>query len=306
MSVLVILQQTAIIFAYVAIGWVLAKSKVAGLADTPLLSRLILTLTMPLSILAATSIEAAPADLWNMLIMGLFIGGMILAATCVSLLAAKRRRYEAAERAIFTGLCAYPNVGFMGIPLCTALMGAWGSLYGAAAVSAYNVLFFTLQAAIFQPGKKLDGKSFLTPLNICTAAAIVMLALRLHLPAMVQTVCTNVGNITTPLALILIGIMLGSGRLLDVFRGKFGYEVTLIRNVLWPLALLALLAFLPLDRTMRLALMVYAATPCANLTAIFATRYEMEPQLCGRAILLSTLASIATMPAILVLAETVL
>ena len=305
MSVSVILQQTAILFAYVAIGWALAKGSVVRLADTPLLSRLILTLTMPLNILAATSIEAAPADLWNMLMMGLFLAGMILAATGVSLFAAKKSRCSAARRAIFTGLCAYPNVGFMGIPLCTALMGVWGSLYGAAALSTYNVLFFTLQAAIFQPGKKLDWKTFATPLNISTAAAILMLAMRWHLPVTVQTICGNVGNITTPLALILIGIMLGSGRVLDVFRGKFGYWVTLIRNVFWPLTLLALLAVLPIDRTMRLALMVFAATPCANLTAIFATRYEMEPQLCSRAILLSTLASIVTMPAILVLAETV-
>ena len=306
MSVEVLLQQTLIIFCYMGIGWIVCKTGVATGQHTKFLSGLITSLTLPLNILASTSLETEPEDLLHMLYAGLLFAGFLAVTTAVSLLISKKAGFPVGKRAIFAGLMAYPNCGFMGIPLCVALMGSWGSLYGAAVVAAYNALYFTWGVSLFHPGRKADLKALITPLNAATVLTILMLALRVHFPPLVQTVFTNVGNMTTPLALIVMGVMLGEGDLLAVFRGKFSYLAVLARNLLCPLALLAVLALLPLDDTLRLALMVYAVMPSANLTAVFATKYDMEAELASRTVVLSTLLSIVTMPLLLILAQRVL
>lgn len=304
MSVQVILEQTLIIFCYMLIGWVLCKTKVATGEHTQFLSRLITTLTLPLNILASTNIETQPEDLLHMLEEGLLLMGMLVLSSTAGLWLG--RRMTPTQRAAFTCLGTYPNCGFMGIPLCTALLGSWGSLYGAAAVAGFNVLYFTWGAALFHPGQRFEPKTLITPLNITTAAAILMLALRWHLPDTLQTVCYNVGNMTTPLALIVMGIMIGQGKLREVFCSRLAYAAAAMRNLVWPLVMLAVLAVLPLDHTMELAVMVFAVMPSANLTAVFAAQYNVEPALCSRSVALSTLLSLATMPLLLSLAELVL
>lgn len=304
MSVQVILEQTLIIFCYMLIGWILCKTKVATGAHTQFLSRFITTLTLPLNILASTNIETRPEDLLHMLQAGLLLFGMLFVSTAAGLLAA--RRMPRGLRAAFTCLSTYPNCGFMGIPLCTALLGSWGGLYGAAAVAAYNVLYFTWGVSLFRPGAGFSPKSLVTPLNIATVAAICMLALRWQLPETLQLVCYNVGNMTTPLALIVMGIMIGQGRLREVFCSRLAYLATAVRNLVWPLVVLAVLALLPLDHTMELAVMVFAVMPSANLTAVFAAQYDVEPALCSHSVALSTLLSLGTMPLLLSLAELVL
>ena len=48
------------------------------------------------------------------------------------MLYAKIKHVPEKKRAAYTGLCTYPNCTFIGMPLCIALMGEWGTLYGAA------------------------------------------------------------------------------------------------------------------------------------------------------------------------------
>lgn len=306
MSISVVLEQILIIFAYVLIGWCAARAGVLSGKDTPLLSRFVTAVTLPLGILASTTVDAKPADLRNMLIAALLFFGMLVLSTAAEIRVGRRLGFSPQHRAIFSGLCTYPNASFMGIPLCTALMGDWGALYGAAVVAAFNILFFTVQDVLFQPGKKLEWKTFATPLNAATVAAVVMLACGWHLPGTVQKVFSSVGGITTPLALIIMGVMLAQRPLRELFLGRFSYAVVLIRNFFWPLVMLGVLALLHADRTMSLALMVFSAMPSASLTAVFAARYGGEGEISSRAVLLSTLASIVSLPVMLLLAQAVL
>ena len=89
-------------------------------------------------------------------------------------------------------------------------MGEWGTLYGAAGIIAFNLLFFTLQISLFTR-QKFHPKIFLTPLNISTLVTHFDVDFHVHFPRPLQTVCSNIGGITTPMALIIVGVMLADG-----------------------------------------------------------------------------------------------
>lgn len=190
------------------------------------------------------------------------------------------------------------------MPLCIALMGEWGTLYGAAGIIAFNLLFFTLQISLFTR-KKFHPKIFLTPLNISTLALILMLIFHVHFPRPLQTVCSNIGGITTPMALIIVGVMLADGNLLQIVTEKRAYVISLIRNLICPLIMLVVMALLPLDPNLRMAVLIYVACPVANLTSVYAIQHDMEPALCARATLLSTILFAATIPFIIWLGQLV-
>ena len=69
--------------------------------------------------------------------------------------------------------------------------------------------------------------------------------------------------------------------------------------------MLGVMALLPLDSNLRMAVLIYVACPVANLTSVYAIQHDMEPALCARATLLSTILFAATIPVIIWLGQLV-
>ena len=105
--------------------------------------------------------------------------------------------------------------------------------------------------------------------------------------------------------LIIVGVMLADGNLLQIVTEKRAYVISLIRNLICPLIMLVVMALLPLDPNLRMAVLIYVACPVANLTSVYAIQHDMEPALCARATLLSTILFAATIPFIIWLGQLV-
>ena len=88
-------------------------------------------------------------------------------------------------------------------------------------------------------------------------------------------------------------------RLTAVLKEKRAYLVTLIRNLLIPLALMLLIRLLDISPAERVCLLVYLACPCATLTSIYAIQNDMEPEFAARSVLMSTLFFAGTLPLII-------
>ncbi len=303
MSMYVVFQQIAIIFGYVLVGWAACKFGVLDDTRSKMFSDVIVKLTVPFSVIAAANVEASSADLGNMAITAGVLFLYYLLPNVATVYYGKAKGIPQAKRAAYASLISYPNCAFIGIPLCVALMGERAMLYGAAMMVAFNLTFFTYQYIQFNPGEKVQLKLLLTPLNASTLFLALCLVFGWRLPTVVQTVTYNIGAMTTPLALLVVGIMLAQGDILSVLRSKVSYVLVLLRNLVLPLVFLVVLALLPLDSEMKMTTFIYAACPCGTLTAVFATQSNMEPELCGKTILLSTLMFAATLPFLLWLAQ---
>ena len=103
----------------------------------------------------------------------------------------------------------------------------------------------------------------------------------------------------TPLSLIIIGVMMSENRLALILKERRAYVVTLFRNIIIPLIAMMLIRLLPGDGASRLCQLVYLACPCATLTSIYAIRYDMEPELAARSVVMSTLFFALSLPLVL-------
>ena len=302
MSMMQVLQQILIIFCYVIIGFGAGKFGIIDPEQRLFLTKICSSLLLPFTILSAANMSAGAAEFRNLglalLVLFFVFGGTMV----ISLLLCKIFHADKKLRAVITGLVTFPNCMFLGLPLCTALFGEIAVLYSAAAMIAFNVLFFTVQLPLFTGGK-FNLKAILTVPTIATAALLVMLIAGIHWPAPLQTVISSIGSMITPMSLIIIGVMLSENDLLAIFREKQIYLVGLIRNFMIPFISIFLLTFVPVDAAARLCILVLIACPCATLTTIYSIQTDTRPELCARAVLFSTILFALSLPAVIALAQ---
>lgn len=297
------MQQICVIFLEVLLGAVGVKCGVITDRDSKFLSNFVMKLLLPCTMLASASVEGGRAIVVQMGQGFLLMGALYVVSTGACVLLGRARGYTRGQTAVLVGAAAMPNCGFVGIPLASAVLGAeLGLVYATAAMASYNVWFFTYVTQLFRPGEKMQLKSLVTPTNLATLAMVALLATGIRLPAPVQSFCSAVGGCTTPLALIIVGVMLANSDLKALFVRPFLYMTTLLRGIVFPLVFMLGLWLLPLDRTMCLGLAVIASCPAGSLAAVLAKQSGMEEELASQAVAQSTLFMLVTVPLMLLAA----
>lgn len=299
----VLMGQIAVIFLEVLLGLVGAKCRVITDRDSKFLSDFVMKLLLPCTMLAGASMEGDPEIVLQAGILFVLLLALFVVTTGICRIVSRLRGDTPGQYAVLVGTAAMPNCGFIGLPLCSAVLGsARGTVFATMAMAAYNVWFFTYVVSLFRPGEKLDWKSFITPANISTIAMLVLLVTGWRLPGPVQTFCTAVGNCTTPLALMIVGVLLADSHIGKLLCNGFLYRITLLRGIVFPLLFMLVLRLLPLDNALCMGLSIIASCPAGSLAAVVAKQTGTEETLASQAVAHSTLCMLVTVPAMLMLA----
>ncbi len=307
MSVAILLQQILIIFLEIGTGIVITKIGIMDDKNSKFLSNLVMAVTLPCTLLASAGIDGGREAVAGMLKGYVVLEIFYIVCICLCLLLSRAMHLTRGQKAVLVGAAVMPNSAFIGIPLITALLGSEaGALYGAAGIMAYNILFFTYVQHLFDPEAKVSLKAFLTPTNITTAIMVVMLVSGLRLPGILESFCKAMGNTTTPLALMIAGGMLARSDLKKLVANPLVWLITGLRCLVFPLGFLAVLCLLPLDPTLRMAVLILASCPAGSLTAVLAKQYDTEGELASQAVAHSTLCILISVPLVLSLGSTLL
>ena len=300
MSIAILLQQILIIFLEIGTGAAVTKLGIMDDRNSKFLSNLVMSVTLPCTLLASASIDGGREAVAGMLKGYVVLEIFYILTIGICLVLSRAMHLTRGQKAVLVGAAVMPNSAFIGIPLISALLGSEaGALYGAAGIMAYNILFFTYVQHLFDPEAKVSIKAFLTPTNITTAIMVVMLVTGLRLPAILESFCT-------PLALMIAGGMLARSDLKKLVTNPMVWLITALRCVVFPLGFLAALYFLPLDRTLCMAILILASCPAGSLTAVLAKQYDTEGELASQAVAHSTLSILISVPLVLSLGSTLL
>ena len=300
MSIAILLQQILIIFLEIGTGAAVTKLGIMDDRNSKFLSNLVMSVTLPCTLLASASIDGGREAVAGMLKGYVVLEIFYILTIGICLVLSRAMHLTRGQKAVLVGAAVMPNSAFIGIPLISALLGSEaGALYGAAGIMAYNILFFTYVQHLFDPEAKVST-------NITTAIMVVMLVTGLRLPAILDSFCKAVGNTTTPLALMIAGGMLARSDLKKLVTNPMVWLITALRCVVFPLGFLAALYFLPLDRTLCMAILILASCPAGSLTAVLAKQYDTEGELASQAVAHSTLSILISVPLVLSLGSTLL
>ena len=269
-SFLMVGQQVLILFALMAVGFVLGKAKLMDDRGSLAMTNLVMYAVSPAMMVVAFQREKNAADLHNFLVCLL----LAVAIHAVSILLAKIcLRGKDATCGILQFGTVFSNCGFMGYPLMLALLGSIGVFYGSAYVVVFTVLSWTagIYMITHDAGNLQVKHILLNPGVLSVVVAMVLYLLAVRLPEIVMTPLNYLANMNTPLPTIVVGY-----QLCWVFR---------------------------VDSAVALVTVIAASTPPAALLSMFAQKFGGDTKLASSVVSVFTALSVLTIPPVVGLAQ---
>ncbi|HEU4458251.1 MAG TPA: AEC family transporter [Methylibium sp.] len=299
-----ILAVTLPFFALVLCGWLAGRLRVLPEAAIPGLNSFVLYFALP-CMLFQFGARTPVSTLLDPTMLAVWAATALLIVG-VSLALLHALRVELKDGAFAALVAAFPNTGFMGVPLMTALLGAQaaGPMMLTMLVDMFMTTSVCLVLAQWQASGHLPfGRRVLdalrgpvrNPQPWAIALGAVFSATGAALPAPAARVVELLAGAATPVALFTIGAVLWRAGLHVHTRTPLGevLPIALIKLLLHPLAVLAIgvaaiSAGAPLSSFHLTVLMLAAALPSASNVSLLAERFGADNGRVARIILAST------------------
>lgn len=302
--VLGILLVTFPFFALVLCGYIAARRAFLPQAAIPGLNTFVLYFALPCMLYRFGAGTPIGQLLDGSLIALYAVCALIMVALTIAVTRNKRMGWNDASFGAL--VAAFPNTGFMGVPLLVALLGAAAAGPAIVTITVDMLLTSSLCIAL----SRLDGADehgaaraarlalrgvVVNPLPWAIVLGGLSSALGLEFPKPVATTIGLLADAASPVALFTIGAILARSQMNATSRTPLGdyVPVTFIKLFVHPLlvgalGLAAISAGLPLDRFALTVVVLVAALPSASNVAILAERFGADNGRIARIILLST------------------
>lgn len=217
---------------------------------------------------------------------------------------------ERDRNVIFKYSTAYANMGYMGLPLSQAVMktvtgdGDIGVFYCSAAVVVFNIFSFTHGVMLMSDSAEKFSikKLVINPgiIGILIGAPIFLLGI--NLPEIVKMPLTHMGNMNTPLAMVLFGTYLSKSDFKTMFKQGNIYVTALLKLIVLPLVAILGFYLCGVRGNLLIVASVFVSAPTASNTAMFAAKFGKDTALASQTTGLVSILAIATMPMCVALA----
>lgn len=289
----------------VSLGYALGKPGKDNDACRKILPRFITNVTLP-PFLACIIINAFQKNqLLEMLygIMAPLLGMALLFAG--AFLVGKLIRVEKMHFGLFCVCVSNPNTIFIGIPINIALFSEDSLPYVLLYYFASTLFFWTVGNYFISRDatreKKAKSQSFrwnkiISPPLIGFMSGVIIICLDVTLPHWLMQSAQLTGQLTTPLALIFIGLTLRNIGLKNLKITRDILTALMGRLTASPLLFLFFLPLFPLPRLMKEVFVIQSCLPVILQAAILSAYYNSDPEFGSEMVALSTIFCILTVP----------
>ncbi len=298
-----VLTQVVILFILILIGFGLAKVRVLNNKSVSGMTDLVLILVTPCVIVKSFFREFNKADLKDLLIS--FLLGVLLHLAFIVLSMLFLRDKNKNRQIVLQYAAVFSNCGFMAIPLQQALLGDNGVFLGSSFVAIFNAFVWSWGLLLMSGDKKT-----LKPLKIITRPAILALIiglavflLSIPVPKVLSEPVGMLAALNTPLPMIIIGFHLANSNVLKSFTDIKCIFTILLRLIIYPAAAIVVMWLCGIKGDMLISQAICCSAPVAAVTTMFSSKYNRDTELSVNLVSLSTLLSLITMPAMIMLAE---
>ncbi len=295
-TALILARQILQMFLLAGLGYALFKTKKITQDGAKALGNILIYLALPSVIINGFLIERTPEHITGMLYSAIGAAVLLLISILVS-------RFVFKQDAIAAFAGAFSNPGFFGIPLIIASVGQHAVFYVACFVAFLNIGQWTYGVSILTGQPIRQGfqlkKLIKAPFIIAILIGLTLFFTQLPLPAVVSGVLSSVASLNTPLAMFTVGIYLAQTSIPGMVRRKSLYVVSFVRLLAVPLISLLLLSLLPQSLSdMKMALLLAIACPVGSNVAVYAQLHGKDYGYAVETVVISTLLSALTIPAL--------
>ncbi len=307
MSITVVLQQMVIIFILIGIGMVLYRRKLITEEGSKQISGLIINVTNP-ALLICSALDDGPKATLGELGMALVVYAAIFAILiAVGFLIPHILRIPKSSRYAYQMLTVFGNVGFIGIPLASAVLGSESLIFVSIFNLLFNLLIYTFGISLLQRANAgQTQESTAAPANrlqklvnagtISAAVTILFYLGNFPVPEIISSALSYTGRATTLLSMLVLGVSVAQMAPKDIFSHPKLYAFTLLRQVLVPIGCVLLMRCFLDNKLILNTMLLMVAVPAANMPLMLAKQMDMETEAISQGIILTTVLSLLTVP----------
>lgn len=203
------------------------------------------------------------------------------------------------KRAEYECMLIYSNIGFIGLPVAGAVLGKEAILYIAIFSTIFNIHFFAYGILVLREGGRFQWKqlkSCINPGTIASVLAVIFYLWNVTLPDVVLSAMTSIANVTTPMAMMIIGSSLAGYNLAAMLRNKELYVYSFFRLLLLPVATIFAAKYLLTDPLLQGAIVLISAMPAASTVVMSRKDLGKDATFCSMGIAFSTFFCVVTIP----------
>ncbi len=306
MNIFLVTQQMLILFAMMAVGYLVYRLGWIDNNTSSRLSKLVVNIFNPVLMISSIfgkTISATGVVFWENLVLVIAFYALLF---LLGFLVVFVLRPNSTDSPIYRMMTLLPNCGFMGIPVVTALLGKEYVLYVAIYMLGYSLLMYTYgiylakktspapqeTLSLFQKFKPIFFNSGV----IASIVALVIFFWEIPVHHSLQTLCNYLGNPCIPLSMMLIGCSLAASDLKSMLKNIRIYGFLIIKLLCIPIAFAFAVRFLPFEASIEKVFLIMAAMPAGSMVVLVTEQYGGKADCASSGVTLSTLASIATIP----------
>ena len=297
MGIDVAVKQLVILFITMGIGYLTSKIKLISADANKLISKLIIYVTMPCTILSSVMNGSVDSTTSDALIFIAVAFATFAVSIALSFFVPQLLRCEKEDRGICRFAMVFGNAGFMGIPIISAILGSRAIFYLAIANIPISILMYTL-GIILVSGKsaKIRSREIFNPCLIAAVIILIIFLTNFKPPRVISETTQLIGAITTPGAMLAIGATLATIPFLEVIRKWRLYIVAAMKLFIIPAITFLILRPLVSNTFILNVAVLMSAMPTAANATLLALEFGGNAKLGSALIFITTLLSVVAIP----------
>lgn len=306
MGILETAGQIVSLFIIMLIGYALNKCKVINADTNARLVKLVINVAMPAQIITAfVSNQGIVSNQEVLTVFGIsFLMHVIYFAVAVVFACSLFVRKE--QRGTYYFMMMFGNVGFMGFPVIEAIFGKENLIYAVIFNVVFQVLVYSIGIIIIRrPDVPFSPKKLLNMPLLSASVAIALFFLKIRLPGPVNNSLGYLGNITTPMAMIVLGSIIANMRVKELFDEWRVYVFAVFKLLVVPLVVILSFKWIPVrSEIVKGCMIVLSAMPVATNASMLAIEYEGDVKLTSKGIFFTTLICMISIPLMMAIMKT--
>ena len=301
-----------ILFTIVLLGAIARKIHLMNDDFDALLSKLVMTVTLPGMILDSVLSNTNLPDSHTIMMM-LVYSTVLYVLVCLFAWIFVRLVYRGVPRPVqgaHAYLISFGNTGFIGFAVLGAIMGNDAVLYGAVYNIPYNVFLFSVGmlfiastgsdgAAAKKPVKeqvKAIAKQLVSPCLISCFVAMFLALFGVTDSGYVGQTCNLLGQMTVPAAMLVIGSTLAKQPLKQMVNDGWSYLTSFMRLAGVPLLIFFVGGIFIHDPYILAVIVIESAMPAASSGIMMCLAYGGDTMTMSRGTFITTIFSLVTLP----------
>lgn len=306
------LSPMLVMLICIAVGFVLRKTNAAPENTASVLSRLELNALLPALILKTFLTYCTVESITGQYKMVLY--GLVASALSVGMgiLVAKVFAKEKNAYKIYRYALAIANYSFLGNAIVPAIMGEEAMYAYMLFTIPLNIVNYSWAVNSLIPEGKAPAKkgwrTLLNPICIALLAGIVLgfLDVGKIMPDFVSSALSNLAGCMGPVAMLLTGFVIGGHNISNLLKNKKVYIVALLRLIVLPTVIVAVLWLLGADNSVLFMGMFAFSTALGLNTVIVPAAHGGDTRVGASMAMISHMGAMVTIPLLYAVLTTLL